>query len=288
MSTSGNPQNTPSAETNRGSSARGGRGGGRRGKGRGGSSAKEVTKVTPAKIGPSRVLDTNWTEEQGLKGPSFCVWLGGAQGLPQQWTYHHPVGETELGEGSWVATPTSEIPLLLSRKKSEALLAWERQKDKAAREQLLHSGTGRLVVVRAEASIEVWAFDGSPDCGPTIKTCMAAARAAGKPESEWVNHADPPVRAAELTFREALKKATPDAAWFGSNPKPAHETRGGPLGDRPQSEVWFLQGSTLAQAKDRVLGVVTGNALRPRRATPPSGERPAPPEEQSSEKAPAE
>jgi len=234
------------------------RGRGRGVRGRGGGRGLPPSRIAPsaamavAKVGPTRVLDAKWAEEQTLRGQSFVIWLGSAQGIPQQVTFHRPIGVTPLRTDQWVATPTAEIPLLLSRRSSEDLNRWERLKSAAQRAAVLASGTGRKMST-GEHPKEVFVVDGDPDCGATIQMAMAAAKAAGKPESAWLDYAVPAVRNAEQLFKAALKSQEPSQQWLAGNPRPTHETRGGPLGDRPQVAVEYLDGSTLARAKDLVL-----------------------------------
>ena len=113
---------------------------------------------------------------------------------------------------------------------------------------------------------EVWTFDGAPEIQPTIRTCMSAAKAAGAKESEWLRYADPAVRGAEQTFKDSLKSQSIPERWIRVNPKPRHETRGGPLGDQPQQAIDHLGGLSLSAAKDRCLMAAIG-LLRPVAAT---------------------
>jgi hypothetical protein len=87
---------------------------------------------------------------------------------------------------------------------------------------------------------------------------MAAAKAAGKPESTWLDYADNAVQVAERTFKEALRTQGIPSGWIRVNPKPVHETMGGPLGDQPQKAVPYLVGCGLNHAKDKVLRVILG------------------------------
>jgi hypothetical protein len=87
---------------------------------------------------------------------------------------------------------------------------------------------------------------------------MTAAKAAGASESAWLNYADQAVQTAERTFKEAMRTHAVPAAWLGSNPKPAYETRGGALGDIPQTAVEYLNGLSLAAARDKVTRVAIG------------------------------
>jgi len=239
-----------------------------RGRGRGGSKREgrgrdiPVTnhnlKPVKAKIGPTRVLgDTGWVNDPLLR-EGFVVLLGSATG-PQQVTFHRPLGETPLAKTDWVATPSSEIPFLLARRKNEALSRWEREKEQAVRAAVLASRSGRKLN-DATPPIEVWTFDGAPPIGVTIAAGMAAAKAAGRPESEWVNHTTEAVRAAELAFKQALKVTSLHAQWEVDHPRPAHVTRGGPLGDREQVAVAYLVNCTSSAALDKVQRRVYGLA----------------------------
>lgn len=238
--------------------ARGGQGG----RGRGGTprpgKTQAAAKAAQSKIGPGRALEHDWVDESVLKGQSFVVWLGSGKSGARQVTIHRPIGGTSLDKTTtWVATPSDEIHYLLARLKSEALSRWERERDVAVRSAVLLAGTGRRMN-QATPPQEVWAFNGSPPIGPTIQAAMAAAKAAGGKESEWVNHATEAVRAAELQFKQALRNAEPAQAWLADHPQPRHETRGGPLGDRPQSAVSYLTGRSLAAAQDLVLNRIFG------------------------------
>lgn len=242
------------------------RGGGTvgRGGGRGlfrGRTARPTGQTPRSKCGPSRVLDAEWSEESSLKGQTFVVWVGNGTTASRQYTFHHPIGETPLGEHQWVATPTDEVRYLLERRKSEALSRFEREKATAARAVVLAARMGRRLN-QADPPQEEWAFDGAPPIAATIRTAMAAAKAASQPESEWVNHAGPAVRAAELQFKQALHNAVPTDEWVAEHPRPVHETRGGPLGDRPQLAIGYLGTNGISAAKDLVLNrmIITGPA----------------------------
>jgi len=213
-----------------------------------------VANATKSKVGPTRLLEAEWTKDSILKDNCFVLWLGSGQTGAQQWTVHRPIGETELEVGSWVMTPTRDIGYLLERRESEELASWRRKLELAKRQQVLASRIGRGL----DGQTEVWTFDGAPAIGPTIQTCMSAAKAAGASESEWLRYADQAVRVAEQSFKEALRTQSNPAAWIRANPIPDHETMGGPLGDQPQKSVGHLFGLSLNAAKDKVLRVLLG------------------------------
>lgn len=235
-----------------------------RGRGRGGGSAPRgrttqgrvsVPKAQNAKIGPNRLLETEWVKDSILKGNCFVLFAGSGQAGDQQWTFHHPIGETSLDERDWVATPTRDLSQLLLRRESEALVAWKRQGELAKRQYVLHLQRGRKM---SDDQTEVWTFENAPAIQPTIRSCMAAAKAAGANESMWLNYADRAVQVAEQTFKEAMRTQAIPGGWIRANPKPVHETMGGPLGDRPQKAIPYLKGMSTAAAKDKVIRVAIG------------------------------
>lgn len=235
-----------------------------RGRGRGGGPAPRgrstqkasAPRAPMSKIGPNRLLEAEWVKDSILKGNCFVLFAGSGQTGDQQWTFHHPIGETVLGEREWVATPTRDISFLLQRRESEALTAWKRQSELAKRRQVLLDQKGRKLA--DDGQTEVWTFDGAPAIQPTIRTCMSAAKAADAKESDWLNFSDQAVRSAEQSFKEALRTQAVPEGWLRHNPKPVHETMGGPLGDQPQKAVPFLEGLSQAAAKDKVIRVAIG------------------------------
>jgi hypothetical protein len=248
------PQNAGVAQATNRENARGrGRGGGRGGN-RQTTTRAVAAKAAKSKIGPSRLLEADWVKENLLKEASFVVFAGSGVAGDQQWTYHRPIGETPLRMSQWVATPTRDLDYLLQRRESEALAAWKRQSELAKRRAVLSAQAGR----KLDGQTEVWTFDGAPAIQPTIRTCMLAAKAASAPESEWLRYSDRAVQAAEQQFKEALRKQGIPEIWLAGNPRPKYETRGGPLGDRPQAAVPFLNGLSMAAAKDKVLRVAVG------------------------------
>jgi len=251
-----------------------------RGRGRGGRGgnirpATRIPKASEAKgkIGPNRLLEIDWIKDSILRDNCFTQWIGAGNSGDQQWTFHRPIGETELDDArDWVATPTRDINFLLQRRESEALSAWKRKKSMAIRQFALSQKRGRCL---DPDESEIWAFVDAPAIQPTIRTCMAAAKAAGKPESSWLDFADRAVQTAERSFKEALRTGGVPASWPGENPRPEYETRGGPLGDQPQKAIEYLNGYSTAAARDRVLCAVLGIAMNdsvPRLLTAPEEE----------------
>lgn len=229
-----------------------GRGGGRGG----GNSQRGAATRTPnpanagkGKIGPTRLLETEWVKDSLLKEACFVIFVGAGQAGDQQWTFHHPIGETPLSATSWVSTPTRDLGFLLNRRESEELSSWKRKSELAKRHVVLVSRTGR----KLQDETEVWSFDGAPAIQPTIRTCMAAAKAAGAQESAWLDYADPAVQVAERSFKEALRTQAIPTGWVAVNPRPTYETMGGPLGDLHQKAIPYLGEKSFSAARDHVL-----------------------------------
>jgi hypothetical protein len=220
------------------------------------ATGKAAAKPQLSKIGPNRLLETEWVKDSVLKGNCIVLFAGSGVTGDQQWTFHRPIGETSLELSEWVTTPTRDISFLLQRRESEALASWKRQAELAKRQQVLRARMGRGLGM--ETQTEVWVFENAPAIQPTIRTCMAAAKAAGAPESAWLDYADQAVQVAERSFKEALRTQGIPEEWSGEHPKPHHETMGGPLGDVPQKSVPFLKGLSLAAAKDKVIRVAIG------------------------------
>jgi len=247
----------------RGGAARGRGRGSAGGGGRGGTPTAARTTyaaiAAKSKIGPTRELEPDWVNESGLLGDTFVVWVGCGKTAPVQVTFHRPIGHTGLSDRAWVATPTAEVGLLLERKSSEELSRWERERSTAIRADTLASGIGRKLVKVGQDSIEAWSFSGAPHCGPTVKAAMASAKAAGKAEAEWIHFVSDDIKAAEADFKKDLKDEKRLKAYEAAHPKPTYETRGGPLGDRPQKAVDYLHGLSLAAARDKVTAVMFGS-----------------------------
>jgi len=214
-----------------------------------------LAKAAPAKakIGSYRLSDMDYVKDPILVG-SFVIWLGSENGA-QQWTFHHPVGETALKGTQWVATPTAEIDFLLKRRSSEELSAWLRKAELRKRELVLAAGKGRKLTAD---QTEVWSCSDAPAIGQAIKDFQKSAKDKGKPEGEWLAFAPESVQKAETEFKSALKGQELDKAWTEVNPRPTHETCGGPLGDRKQEPIAYLGELSTGKAKDQVLRRVLG------------------------------
>jgi len=199
-------------------------------------------------------LETEWVKDSLLKEACFVIFVGSGVTGDQQWTFHHPIGETPLSAAVWVCTPTRDLGFLLNRRESEELSSWKRKAELAKRQAVLSARTGR----RTEGQTEVWSFDGAPAIQPTIRTCMAAAKAASAQESAWLDYADTAVQVAERSFKEALRTQAVPAAWLAENPRPSFETMGGPLGDIHQKAIPYLGEKSFTAAKDLVLRKALG------------------------------
>jgi hypothetical protein len=253
MSTNDQVAATQQPSTRGSARGRGNRGGGRSARN---ASRAATAKAATAKVGPNRLLEADWVKDASISDASFVFIAVSGKAGDQQWTFHRPIGETSLTDRQWVTTPTRDVIFLLQRKENEALSAWKRQAELAKRQAVLRAAVGRRL--DPEDETEVWSFDGAPAIQPTIRTCITAAKAAGAKESEWLNYADSAVQTAERSFKQALRTTGVPAGWLRVNPKPAYETKGGALGDVPQKAVEYLNGLSLASARDKVTRVAIG------------------------------
>jgi hypothetical protein len=215
------------------------------------------------KVGPNLAFkDVKFINDAALKG-SFIIFIAGDGGIPTQFTFHHPSGETALGAASWVCTPTADVKYLLENRSSSELAAWSRRKDAAIRAHVLAARTGRSIDadgVESWTNVDV----GTPACKVGIQTYQALAKGAGKPDSAWLEYAPVRVQEAERAFKRAIAAGTAATANF-TEAKPQYETRGGPAGTIPQAAVPYLEGYSYGAAiglvKRRILGLADGSNL---------------------------
>lgn len=233
-----------------------GRGGNR---GRGGAPGAPSRNLRPhkceVKIGPNLVpTGLKYVAEGALKG-SFVVLIVG-DGVPVQWTFHRPIGACELDPRSWVATQTSEVKFLLENRSSPEVKAWERRKAADKREKVLRAGIGR----RIEGGTERWSSAdlGLPACKEGVVQYQAAAKAAKRPDSAWLEFAPASVQVAEKAFRAALDNEVEGIAGF-DEARPHFETLGGTAGNVRQTAVAHLghklYPAALTAEKRRILGL---------------------------------
>jgi len=207
------------------------------------------TKAKP-KINPVTGANFEYVSEPRI-GDSYVVCVAGPNGV-QSFTFHHPIGVTDVDREDWVCTPTGDIPSLLTRKDDP-----DEPDRKAKRDRY------RLDLVVAARLLEKRDGDGLlvyPGTDISRQDALAAARTAakdavkaekGKPSPDlYIRFLPKEVQDAEAAVRDKLAdKATIQAAET-KFPASGFRTRAGPLADRDQEAVDYLSGKTRTQAVD--------------------------------------
>jgi len=185
-------------------------------------------------------------------GESFVVVVAGPDRI-KSITFHHPIGKTDLADRDWVATNTSDVADLVARREDpqEATLRTNRENhrfDAAIAGGLLLKGADNIV--RYPSGIE-------------RQTTLAAARAAAKAQARQAGNK--PTAMAYLAHLSAERRVEEDAvrvfltrddivgASVTAFPDSTYRTRSGPLGNRDQTALTYLNGMNRAQAEDTVV-----------------------------------
>jgi hypothetical protein len=186
-------------------------------------------------------------------GESFVVVIAGPSGS-HSFTFHHPIGKTNLDGDVWVCTPTSEIPDLVARKDdpNEATIRENRE-----RHRFDAAISAKLLVKDAETG--VICYPSGAERQPTLAAARAAAKEAAKklkqkPEPlAYLAHLSADKRVEEDAIRSFLSSEKVVAASEKRFPDSSYTTRSGPLQDREQKAQEYLSGKTRAQAEDEVV-----------------------------------
>jgi len=212
-----------------------------------------VTRVrAKPKIGPSKGVDLEFTGDPSLKD-SFVTVIAGPSGL-RQITFHRPVGITDLTADSWVATPTVEIQDLLARRVDPQASEIDQRRREHRLGQAIIKG---LLAHGNDGSVRY------PGGGPIRADALSAARKAAKDAAKaantkvaadaYLNHLPQEVRIQETHLAAFLGSKEVKDASVAANPDSAFRTRSGPLADRVQRTVPYLDGKARAEAEDLVV-----------------------------------
>ena len=220
------------------------------------SAGKAVAPVFRAKAKPkvSPVTGGNFDYSVDPRiGESYVVVIAGPSGN-RTFTFHHPIGKTDLGSDAWVCTPTSEIPDLVARKDdpNEATIRTNRERhrfDAAISAGLLkkHAETGEILYPSGE------------ERQPTLAAARAAAKEAVKGKGQkpeplaYLAHLSADRRVEEDAIRSFLAAPRTVAASVVKYPDSDYTTCSGPLQDRKQVALEYLSGMSRAQAEDEVV-----------------------------------
>lgn len=186
-------------------------------------------------------------------GESFVVVIAGPSGH-RSFTFHHPIGVTRLDSDVWVCTPTSEIPDLVARRDDPNAATIRENRERHRFDAAITAG----LLVKDAVSGEI-RYPSGAERQPTL----AAARAAAKEAAKRLKQKAEPL--AYLAHLSADRRVEEDAvrAFLGSEtvvraselryPDSTYLTRSGPLQDREQQALSYLEGKTRSQAEDEVV-----------------------------------
>jgi hypothetical protein len=180
------------------------------------------------------------------------VVIAGPNG-PRQFTFHHPIGQTNLTGDEWVLSETSDVPDLLQRA--------EHPQKKTVEEN--RAEFRRLFAAEAVDGITVNLQEKTAMVGTmSFFTILADARARAKDNAEGGKPAPDAykrelesdrLRALNETYLTHLMSEAVRMRAEERVPLPAYITRSGPRADRDQEARATLKGKSRAQAMDAVM-----------------------------------
>jgi hypothetical protein len=215
------------------------------------------TKAKP-KVNPVTGANFEFVNEPRI-GDSIVVVLAGPSGV-QSFTFHHPIGVTDVDVEDWVCTPTADIPSLLARKDDPDEADRKVKRDRYRLHLVVHAG-----LLRKSDTDEQLIY---PDTEINRQDALAAARSAAKDAVKAEKSKTPPdlyirflpqaVQEKEVAIRGLLAAKTTIQAAETKFPSSGYRTRGGPLADRDQESVEYLEGYSRSQASDAITKRVFG------------------------------
>jgi len=215
------------------------------------------TKAKP-KVNPVTGANFEYVSEPRI-GDSFVVVMGGPGGV-NSFTFHHPIGVTEVDDEDWVCTPTGDIPSLLARRDDPDEADRKARRDKHRLDLVV---VANLLEKADDEGLLVY-----PGTDISRQDALAAARAAAKdavkaekgkvPPDLYIRFLPQPVQEAETLVRKKLASRETIQKAETKFPSSGFRTRGGPLADRDQVSVDYLSGLSRPQALDAVTKRVFG------------------------------
>lgn len=226
-----------------------------RGRGRGGGpprgGAPRIVERVPASLCTSGTQNVKCVNSSGMPGESFVVFVGGE--IPSSITYHRPIGVTPLGSDEWVATPTEELPLLLSRAQDPRLKAVQA----AYEAHLLNQAVVANHLVRREGVVFLPGNTtlSRADITAAAEAAAKAKLAAGRnpKASEIVEEFPSSVKDQEKVLRTFLSSEVAREAARAAHPLPRYETVGGLRGDRKQTGDPRYKGKSQKEVRDMIV-----------------------------------
>nr|WLW42231.1 hypothetical protein [Bremia lactucae associated splipalmivirus 1] len=207
----------------------------------------------PAAVTPTQGLSAEFRGDSRIKD-AFVVTVSGPGGT-RSFTVHRPIGDTPLGDGAWVLTPTGEVTTLLSRmenpyeKRTEELRAKQRISWAVSKNLAKFDEDGTTLLL---------------PCGKKraelLKEAHRAAKETAKSKNtkpgaqDFLLHLSPQEKKEETALSDYLKSENVVRAAERALPVPPYETCGGPLADHKQVGVKYLDNvGTSHQAIDKLV-----------------------------------
>jgi hypothetical protein len=215
------------------------------------------TKAKP-KVNPVTGANFEYVNEPRI-GDSFVVCLAGPGGV-QSFTFHHPIGVTDVDGEDWVCTPTGDIPSLLARQADPDEADRKAKRDKHRLDLCVRAGLLKQPVTDGPLVY--------PDTEINRQDALAKARAEAKdaikaekgkpPPDLYVRFLPVEVQELEVAVRDFLASPATIQAAETKFPPSGYRTRGGHLADRDQEAVSYLTGKSRPQASDAVTKRIFG------------------------------
>jgi len=225
---------------------------------KGGGSGTVIRTKTKPKVNPASGANFEFTNDPRV-GDSFVIVIADPA-RNRQMTFHHPIGVTDVDEEDWVCTPTEDIPDLLNRRKDPDEEGIRSKRDNFRLRLAADAG-----LLGVDSQSEEVMYKGT---NTSRQATVAAARQAAK---EAVVGKGKPSADAYLAFikDESLKKAESSIRLFlveketirkaeKKFPSSGFRTKSGPLSDRVQSSVEYLEGLSRIEAIDAVTTRIYG------------------------------
>jgi hypothetical protein len=220
-----------------------------------------VKKEKSTKLALNTPMATELAQEP-LLGNYLRVFLGTSNDkIRRELTVHRPIGETDLAKDDWVATPSGEVPILLSRRKNPYVAQIS-----AARQEYLES-----VLVQEGLLIEDAAGNVTLPCGKSraayhaeIKTAWAASNPPKDQKYDFERELSRSIGEAAREETEVRNRLT--ALGPGADTKfvSTFRTRSGPNSDQDQVALKWAKGLPLSAVADTILKHgISGPPVRP-------------------------
>lgn len=215
------------------------------------------TKAKP-KINPVSGANFEYANEPRI-GDSFVVVVAAA-GAVQSFTFHHPIGKTDVDVDDWVCTPTGDIPSLLARQDDPDEADRKSKRDKYRLDLAVDKGLLKKTSVDGQLvypDTEINRQDALAKARADAKAAVKAEK--GKPSPDlYVRFLDGSIQEKEELIRKFLANKATITRAENQFPSGGYRTRGGPLADRDQEEVDYLSGLSRSLASDAVVKRIFG------------------------------